>query len=749
MEIAGRRTEPEEVAWLERLAAEGGLSRTQLAREACARWNLVDARGEPRVVATRVDLCRLAGRGLLKLPPARPAPPRPRSRPRFEAKERVERSLSSLGRLVVRRVDPKEEAASREWARVLDEHHYLGSGPLCGPRLRYVVVAEDGDVVAAVAFSAAARHVASRDAAIGWSAEARKRNRRLVISQSRFCLAVKAPNLASRVQSMVLGKVVEDWEARYGYRPVLVETYVDETRFTGSSYKASNWTYAGQTSGRGRQDRDHRQDVSVKAVWLYPLHPEWRETLRIEPVRRLDPDADWAEVEWGGVKLGDRRLNKRLLTLGRARFAQPTANLPQACGSFAATKAAYRLLNHPEVNLQRLLSEHAEASLARAAEHRVVLAIQDTTSLNYTMHRATTGLGPISNNRVVQTLGLEVHTVLLSDLDGVPLGILDMQAWARSSERVVKNHRSRMRAAEDKESRKWMRGYEAADAAAVRLEKTQVVVVGDRESDFFDLFAQAQKGAAGLLVRARAPKKRRVVAAQGGEEQYLLSCVQDMPVAGEMEVLVPRQGSTPARTAVLEVRYREVELPRSKYGRGPRSVRMTVVSATEREGGEHAPIQWMLLTTLDVDSAESAIEKVRWYARRWLIEVFHRTLKSGCKIENRQSMTAQGLEAALAIDAVVAWRVMMLVKLGREVPDASCELFFEEIEWKALYCYVHKTPNPPETPPTLREAVRMVARIGGFLARKSDGEPGAQTVWRGLEALTFISATARIFFSSA
>src|SRR5690606_3322083 len=144
------------------------------------------------------------------------------------------------------------------------------------------------------------------------------------------------------------------------------------------------------------------------------------------PVRTLDPDADWAEVEWGGVKFGDRRLNKRLVTLGRARFAHPTANLPQACGSFAANNAANSFLSHPEVDLQLLLSEHAEASLARAADRRVVLAIQDTTSLNYTTHPATTGLGPIARAQRIPTLGLKVHTLLLSDLDGVPLGILDM-----------------------------------------------------------------------------------------------------------------------------------------------------------------------------------------------------------------------------------------------------------------------------------------------------------------------------------
>ena len=143
------------------------------------------------------------------------------------------------------------------------------------------------------------------------------------------------------------------------------------------------------------------------------------------------------------------------------------------------------------------------------------------------------------------------------------------------------------------------------------------------------------------------------------------------------------------------------------------------------------------------------MRKVGWYTHRWLIEIFHRTLKTGCQIERRQSNNATSLKAGLAIDAVVAWRVMHLVKLGREVPDAPCTIFFEEIEWKALHCFVHQTRTVPESPPTLRETLFMVASLGGFLGRKSDGNPGAETTWRGLERLTDISAAFAIFFSSA
>jgi hypothetical protein len=605
-------------------------------------------------------------------------------------------------------------------------------------------------VVAAVAFSSAALQVAARDEFIGWSALARSRNRCLVIAQSRFCLTVAAANLASRVQAMLLERVADDWEKAYGRRPVLVETYVDTSRFRGTSYRAANWTLVGETAGRGRQDRDHEGGLTVKAVWVYPLQPGWRKILKVEPVHRLDPDLDWAEAEWGSVDLGDRRLTRRLVQYGRSCFQRPTANLPQACGSRAATKAAYRLLNHPEASLEAFLSGHRETTLARAAEHPVVLAIQDTTSLNFTTHPCTEGLGPIGSSGAEATLGLEVHSLLLANPQGTPLGLLDVNAWARDPKSYGESEARGQLPTREKESQKWLRGYAAANLAAQRLEHTQVVVIGDREADMFDLLKAAVEGRAHLLVRAVQP--RRIITPDGKVEGALWDSVRQEPVTGEILVQVPRRGSRPARTAEVELRYREVYVLRPKNKSGStRSVPIWAIAATERETTAEGvePIEWLLLTTLPIENPAQAIEKVRWYMVRWLIEVYHRTLKSGCRIEERQSMKAESLKAALAIDAVVAWRVMALTKLGREIPDVPCNVFFEESEWKALYCFVHQTKTPPATPPSLRDALLMVASLGGFLGRKGDGDPGTQTIWRGLERLTDIHFAFRIFFSSA
>ena len=157
------------------------------------------------------------------------------------------------------------------------------------------------------------------------------------------------------------------------------------------------------------------------------------------------------------------------------------------------------------------------------------------------------------------------------------------------------------------------------------------------------------------------------------------------------------------------------------------------------------PVEWLLLTTVTVENFEQAVQRLQWYTGRWQIEVFHRTLKSGCRIETRQLGAADRLEACLAVDLVVAWRIAHLTKLGRETPEVPCTVYFEPHEWQALTAFVARRPEPSATPPSLREAIRLVASLGGFLGRKGDGEPGTQTIWLGLQRLDDIAAAWQAF----
>ena len=206
------------------------------------------------------------------------------------------------------------------------------------------------------------------------------------------------------------------------------------------------------------------------------------------------------------------------------------------------------------------------------------------------------------------------------------------------------------------------------------------------------------------------------------------------PVAGTIALTVPRHGGEPARAASLSVRFATVTLlpPCNKKPLGPIQISVVLTREEAPPPDVKEPLEWLLLSTAAVASLADAVERVQWYTCRWGIEVFHRVLKSGCQIEDRQLGTADRLEACLAIDAVVAWRIHHLTYLGRTTPDLPCDAVFEDDLWKGVIVFRTRKP-PPGKPPSLREMIRMIGGLGGFLGRKSDGEPGPETLWRGLQ----------------
>lgn len=756
--VAGRPVSPQVLEELKPMAAT--CSRRQLARHLCLRMDWQGPGGTPAWMTARLALKQLAAQGHLILPPARPVPQRPPppvAWPPPAASPPLACALAELGGLEIVLVKRGGSACSRQWQELMQQH-YLGAGPLCGAQLRYVVRSPRGPV-AALSFSAAARRLRGRDQWIGWNEAARRENLHLVVNNSRFLILphVQVPNLASHLLSRVLARLADDWQTRYHYRPLLVETFVDRPRFTGAAYRAANWQAIALSSGRGRQDRTHQAAHGPKIYLVYPLQKEVRPRLQQLPERRRlgspplvvapppPPPADWAEEEFGGAPLGEARLNRRLCTLARDLYARPQAALPQACGSRAKTKAAYRFFDHARVNLQSILKPHYQRSAARAAREPVVLAVQDTTTLSYGTHPATEQLGPVGKH-ADGAVGLLVHGTLAFNLTGTPLGLLDVQCWTRDPEAAGQRHQRHERPWEAKESVRWLRSLEALERRQTACPQTRLISVGDREADIYELFvwAKAKAGRPGLLVRAERP---RVLT---GDQGSLWAHVEQQPVAGQMQVKVPRRGAQPARVAGLAVRWAAVELRPPQHQPRLPAVSLWAVLAREEDGPPGTePLEWMLLTTEPVADFAAAAEKLRWYTLRWGIEVFHRVLKSGCQIETRRLGQADRLAACLAIDLVVAWRIYHLTKLGRETPTVPCTVYFEEHEWQALVAFVTRQPDPPKDPPTLREAVRMVASLGGFLGRKGDGEPGTETLWRGLQRLDDIAEAFQVFRPAA
>jgi len=735
------------------IESEPTISRRALSLRVCQWLNWRSPNGKLKEMSCRVALLKLHRQGVVELPECTT---KPSFQPRTEGQWPIEQigavccDLRELGGVELIRVRSRESNTSRLWNALMGRYHYLGCGPLCGAQMRYLIKSPSYGWLGGLSFSGAAWRVEARDRWIGWSDAARKKHLGKVVCNSRFLILpeVKVPNLASHVLSLSAKRLSGDWFERYGFEPVLLETFVERDRFVGTCYRAANWEHVGSTCGRGRQDRERMNSVPVKDVYLLPLRKNARQVLCCEPMSSVvhsEPKEskevdDWAEDEFGEADLGDKRLSNRLVSLVRDFYARPQASVPQACQSRAKTKAAYRFFEHPHMSMDKVLEQHYEATLGRVSQEGLVLAVQDTTTLNYTAHPATENLGPIGY-RLDKGIGLILHDTMTFNRDGTPLGLLDVQCWARDGEDFGKKKRRHKVPIEEKESHKWLISFRKVAEAQKRCPETTLVSVGDREADIYELFELALKDLSGPKLLVRASQNRILAEGQG----HLWDKVSEQDISGIQEVYVPRRGRRPARVARLSVRFAEVTLKPPQKKKEHKELTLWAILAREEDAPEDIkPIEWMLLTTFRVTNFEEATEKVGWYAIRWGIEVYHRTFKSGCKIEERQLGHADRIETCLAIDMVVAWRIFHLTKLGRETPDVPCTVFFEDAEWKALNTYITQNPTTPDQPLSLRDAIRMVASLGGFLGRKSDGEPGTKSLWIGLQRLDDLTAMWKI-----
>jgi len=539
-------------------------------------------------------------------------------------------------------------------------------------------------------------------------------------------------------------RLPEDWAKAYGYKPLLLETYVESKRFGATSYRAANWIHVGKTRGRGRQDREHRKNKPIKDIYLYPLVSDCQKRLCEEPgparcspkpcTKPAKPPRDWAEQEFGHVRLRDRRHRERLCVVARDFFAQPQANIPQACQSRAKTKAAYRFFEHKAVKMDAILASHYHSTMERIAREKlpVVLAVQDTTSFNYDTHQDMEGLGPI-NKHVDGAQGILLHDTMAYSTEGTAMGLVDIQVWARDPKQFGKRATRYQRPIEQKESYKWLRSFQGAARLQRQLgAATTVVSVGDREADIYELFLLAQKDRLHPKLLVRAEQDRRLQDSDANLWRYM----ESQAVAGKRELDLPRTKRRAARHCVLEVRFAPVELraPKRNPSLAPLRVWGVYVKEINPPSGKEA-IEWMLLTTLEVNHYEQALEKIDWYNKRWGIEEYHKTLKSVCRIEDRQLGDRTVWQNCLAIDLVVAWRIEHIKKLARTQPQAPCTITFDEQEWKAVFALQRPKLPLPSTPPSVREITRLTAELGGFLGRKSDGEPGSITLARGLQRL--------------
>lgn len=443
------------------------------------------------------------------------------------------------------------------------------------------------------------------------------------------------------------------------------------------------------------------------------------------------PPAQWAQNEFALAELGDRRLNQRLVNIATELAVRPSGTLPQAFPDWAELKAAYRFFNHPRVSFERVLAPHWERTRRQCGQPGEYLLIEDTTLLDYSGHRATAALGRIGDGA---GRGFELHSALAvrveawtleQRLEGTVLGLFAQQC--RTPRAAPAGETCRERLGRPRKSQTWAAAFKAAGRPPAGC---QWIYVADRESDFYEPLQICRQHGVDFVIRA-SPDRRLA-----GVAGHLRTVLAEATVLGEHTVEVRAQAGQPARSVRLAVRGVRVALagPWRPGGWQPPLLDIGAVELRETAPppGVTQPLHWVLLTSLACATLAEARRVAGRYAARWQIEEYHKALKSGTRVEASQLAHGHRLTALIAVLAVVAVRLLSLKMVARRQPAslAMAASFGPE-----LLALLEQKIGPPRDGWTNQNLMTAIARLGGFLARKHDGFPGWQTIWRGWQRL--------------
>jgi hypothetical protein len=464
---------------------------------------------------------------------------------------------------------------------------------------------------------------------------------------------------------------------------------------------------------------------------------------------RMKPHADWDKVipsdgdaliqrELARGVFPDERLGKRL-GLVLDQLADATAeSIPFACQDWANTKAAYRFFSNDRVREEDILAGHFRSTRERfSGVSGAMLVLHDTTQLSY--RRENIGLlhrpkhGPSDRWRKENPLcGISMHSSLVVTPAGLPLGLAAAKFWTREEFKGTNALKRKINPTrvpiEEKESLRWLLNVQHANA--LLGEPDRCVHIGDRESDIYELFCAARDGGSHFLVRSCANRRA------GDGTTRLEAEMAAVRVKGAHRIAVrDRHGNE--THATLALRYRRVRLlpPVAKQKDYP-PIEVTVIYAQERGTPQDRDrIDWKLLTDLPVGSPAEAIAKLRWYALRWKIEVFHKILKSGCRVEESRLRTAERLVRMVAVCCILSWRIFWMTMINRAQPEAPATLALTEPELEVLDNLFPAPPPRRDLPATIGVYIKRIAHLGGYLARARDPAPGNIVLWRGLHRL--------------
>lgn len=464
-----------------------------------------------------------------------------------------------------------------------------------------------------------------------------------------------------------------------------------------------------------------------------------------------EASVNWVLDESKTAEFGDKRLNKRFKKLLNDFGSSPNKSVPATFKTWGETIAAYRFFNNEEVNEQVILSSHQAATIERIKREKIVLIPQDTSTIDFSKRTNIDGMGYLNDTK---SQGFYLHPGLAITPERQCLGVVEMQSWTRKE--IGTRKTSKNKDITEKESYCWIKSYDAANKIAVAAPDTMIVSIADREGDIYELLEKlpSESNKAYWLVRCQ--QNRLVINQDDGKELRLWDVVRSTAPIEEIEFTLPsgmtynrdksKRKPRKERTVRQAVRAHTVYLkPARRKGKKLKPIAIHVLHCEEiSPPSDEDKIEWFLLTSYPILDGKTAIQAIEWYLCRWMIELFFKILKSGCTIEELQFSTYQATLNCIALYMIIAWRILYLTMLGRHYPDLPCDAVFEQNEWQSVYAISTRKPIPNK-PPSLNTVIIMIAKLGGFLGRKSDGYPGSKVMWIGMQRMKDFALAWEIF----
>jgi transposase Tn5 family protein/transposase-like protein len=441
--------------------------------------------------------------------------------------------------------------------------------------------------------------------------------------------------------------------------------------------------------------------------------------------------------DFPGLDFGDIRRNDRFVSIINNVSQNPGDSIPRHSGGWYDTKATYSFFKNEDVTLVSLQKAIMSFGSVQVSDLNKILIAHDMSNISYNDLKAN-GLGYLDNKN---GHGILCYSGIAVSEDGIPLSLIYQRTWTRPDEQLGKASKRKKIPFEQKESYEWYKGMQEVNKhLGTTIEK---VHIADRGADIYELFFMAFETNTDLLIRSTHNRKL-------GNGSHLWDSVAEQPMAAIVELQIPDKTGKKRAAIEVAVRFHQAEIlrPTTSSSNKYESVELTAIELKQngdKQEWQEELLHWKLLTTLTVTTLADALQCVKWYCYRWLIERFHYVLKSGTKIEELQLKDADSLQKAIHTYSIAAMRIMQMVYQSRITPDISCEVVLTKEQWIALYMLIHKNNNIPDKPPTLGQAVAWIGKLGGHLGRKSDGPPGLKTVWLGYQRVCDAESFYNIF----